>query len=142
MTVDKEVLERIYKIESDLKEIKNTLKMESRHPEDYLNKNSNNELKKHKLIIEIIKTGIIVINKDEILTNLINLAKNNKITEMDINQAYFELRTKGTSIEDIIKIAENKGISSSEATDIINKLKKIGEIYEPTLGYLRVTDEY
>ncbi len=45
---------------------------------------------------------------------------------------------RGAPEEDIIRIAEEKGISKEKAEEILAKLKQKGEIYSPRYGYYRV----
>jgi len=45
---------------------------------------------------------------------------------------------KGAPEEEIIRMAEEKGISREKVEEILSKLKQRGEIYSPRYGYYRV----
>jgi len=44
--------------------------------------------------------------------------------------------SKAVSVEDVIREAEEKGIAESEAEDVIQKLKRSGDVFEPRRGFI------
>ena len=64
-------------------------------------------------------------------------SQRNKI--MTVKEAIAELENKVGKvipIEDVVKDASAKGLSESEIEEIIHKLKKSGDIFEPRHGFL------
>ncbi len=58
---------------------------------------------------------------------------------MTVKEVIAELENKVGKViplEDIIRSASSKGLSESEIEEIIQKLKKSGDIFEPRHGFL------
>ena len=59
-----------------------------------------------------------------------------KILKVVINVGTGRIRDDKQAIEDIIKIASEKGLGESEVDEVMQKLKKAGDIFEPRQGFI------
>lgn len=80
------------------------------------------------------ETGTIDIDR---ISSGISASKRDKIYHVkEILSSLEKKLGKTIPIDDVLKEASEKGISESEAEEIIEKLKRSGDIYEPRLGFL------
>ncbi len=80
------------------------------------------------------KTGTIDI--DRIATDTSAQVRNKIITIKEIIGELEAKHGKAIPINEILHIAENKGISESDADEVIQKLKRAGDIFEPRSGFI------
>ncbi|MEM3396236.1 MAG: minichromosome maintenance protein MCM [Thermoplasmata archaeon] len=80
----------------------------------------------NKLDVDLLTTGIPKSKRDAIAT------VRDIIIELEA-----ENKENGASKEDVITLAQERGIDESSVDEIIDKLKKNGEIYEPKEGYYK-----
>ena len=78
-------------------------------------------------------TGKIDIDK---LATGIPASQRSKIMIIKELIAELENKSKPVALQDVIDGAEEKGVSSSEAEEIIQKLRRMGDIFEPKKGFL------
>ncbi len=74
---------------------------------------------------------------DRVFTGITATQRNRIMTIRDIISSLEAEKGKNIPIEEIIKKAKEKGIDESKAEEVLNKMKRDGEIYEPKPGIVR-----
>ncbi len=80
------------------------------------------------------KTGTIDI--DRIATEMPAAQRNKIVTIKEIIVELENKLGKTIPVEDVIKTASEKGMGESDVEEIIQKLKKAGDIFEPRHGFI------
>jgi len=80
------------------------------------------------------KTG--TFDVDRITTGISASSKNKIVTIKEIIHDLEMKVGKAVPIEDVIKAAEDKDITESEAEEILQKLKRSGDVFEPRKGFI------
>ena len=80
------------------------------------------------------KTGTFDI--DRIATDMPASTRNKLITMKEIIQALEAQVGKTIPVDDVIKAAGEKDITEAECEEILQKLKRAGDIFEPRKGFI------
>jgi len=81
-----------------------------------------------KIDIDVISTGISTSERDKILK------VREIINELDLK---FASAGKNIPVEEVIAAAEEQGIKKPEVEEIIQKLRRSGDIFEPRHGFIQ-----